>query len=89
MNGPRSTQQRDIMLELRKREDEGRGAQSAKDFVGFPTRMTPADRGYLIGESSARSVLERLVSRQLPLVERVGARPRCYRLTAAGRESIS
>lgn len=81
-----TVQQIDIICELQDREYDGRGAQTALDFEGFPTGSPWSDRKHPISQSAARSTLERLVKRGL--VERVAERPRTYRLTASGKESI-
>lgn len=84
-----STQQREIMTELRRREEDGRGAQSASDFEGFEVTSDYSAHKYRVGASVVGSVLRRLARRTPPLVEPVGSRPKTYRLTDAGREAIS
>jgi hypothetical protein len=81
-----SAQMVDLICELDVREAAGRGAQTAWDFDGFPTKSPYSERRHPISGSAARSSLERLVKRGL--VERVGERPRTYRLTNEGRGAI-
>lgn len=80
-------QQTDVLCELARREKEGRGAQTAADFDGFPT-ASPWMTGtrYPISESAARSCLNRLVKRGL--VEKLNVRPATYRLTGEGRGAV-
>jgi Fic family protein len=81
-----SGQQVDLLLALAARERQGRGAQTAYDFEGFPTTSPYSQRLTPISASAARSSLERLVKRGL--VERVAERPHTYRPTEEGRRSV-
>jgi hypothetical protein len=76
--------QLDLLKRLARRERNGGGPQTASDFDGmFLTN------GWQITADGASASLERMAKRHPPLVERLDARPRTYRLTDAGREAIS
>lgn len=83
-----SKQQRQVLLELRRREDEGLGPQSAADFDGFGIQSEFSNKTYPLTEGAAAAVFRRLARRQVPMVERVGTRPVRWRLTADGLEAL-